>query len=169
MRIAMSFFVRRAAPVLAALVALAVSSPAAAQSATRISSVSWLTGCLEMRRGNRVVEEQRMPERAGTMVGMGRSVGLRGLDDYELTVIQEDGSRLLYVAHPRRQPVATFVATVASTDSVVFENPAHDFPQRVGYRRIGADSVLAWIDGTSDGKQRRVEFPYRRVPCPAAP
>ena len=165
----MSSTLPRAVPVLAALVALAVSSPAAAQSATRISSVTWLTGCLEMRRGNRVVEEQRMPERAGTMVGMGRSVGLRGLDDYELTVIREDGGRLLYVAHPRRQPVTTFVASVASADSVVFENPAHDFPQRVGYRRIGADSVLAWIDGTSDGKQQRVEFPYRRVPCPAAP
>jgi len=162
----MSATVQSAAPV---LLALSIASHAEAQDATRISSVSWLTGCLEMRRGNRVVEEQRMPERAGTMVGMGRSVGTRGLDDYELTVIQEEGSRLLYVAHPRRQPVATFVASIASADSVVFENPAHDFPQRVGYRRIGADSVLAWIDGTSDGKKQRFEFPYRRVPCPAAP
>lgn len=162
----MSATVRSAAPV---LLAFSIASHAEAQDATRISSVSWLTGCLEMRRGDRVVEEQRMPERAGTMVGMGRSVGTRGLDDYELTVIQEEGSRLLYVAHPRRQPVATFVASIASADSVVFENPAHDFPQRVGYRRIGADSVLAWIDGTSDGKKQRFEFPYRRVPCPAAP
>ena len=166
MRFAMSSIARSAAP---AFFAFVVASPAAAQGASRISSVSWLTGCLEMRRGNRVVEEHRMPERAGTMVGMGRSVGLRGLDDYELTVIQEDGSRLLYVAHPRRQPVATFVASVASPDSVVFENSEHDFPQRVGYRRVGADSVLAWIDGTSNGKKQRFEFPYRRVPCPAAP
>ena len=51
----------------------------------------------------------------------------------------------------------------------VFENPEHDYPQRVGYRRIGTDSVLAWIDGTNNGTQQRVEFPYRRVPCPAAP
>ena len=166
MRFAISSTVLCAAPVLLALV---VSSPAAAQGATRIASVSWLAGCLEMRRGDRVVEEQRMPVRAGTMVGMGRSVGIRGLDDYELTVIQQDGSRLLFVAHPRRQPVATFVASVATTDSVVFENPEHDFPQRVAYRRLGADSVLAWIDGTNDGKKQRFEFPYRRVPCPSAP
>ena len=110
-----------------------------------------------------------MTERAGTMLGMGRTVGARGLGDYELTLIQEDGGRLLYVAHPRRQPVATFVALVASGDSVVFENKEHDFPQRVGYRRIGADSVLAWIAGTSNGKAQRFEFPYRRVPCPSAP
>ena len=166
MRFATTFIIRCAAAV---LFALWPASLAAAQGGTRIASVSWLTGCLEMRRGNRVVEEQRMPERAGTMVGMGRSVGVRGLDDYELTVIQEDGARLLYVAHPRRQPVATFVARVATGDSVVFENPEHDFPQRVGYRRLGADSVLAWIEGTSYGKQQRAEFPYRRVPCPTAP
>jgi hypothetical protein len=158
---------RRGIPVI--LLVLGLASPSGAQSALRITSVGWLTGCLEMRRGSRVVEEQRMPERAGTMIGMGRSVGARGLDDYELTVIQQDGDRLLYVAHPRRQPVATFVAIAATADSVLFENPEHDYPQRVGYRRIGTDSVLAWIDGVNNGKQQRVEFPYRRVPCPAAP
>ena len=166
MRSATSAALRHALP-LAFL--LGIATPSGAQSATRIASVAWLTGCLEMRRGNRVVEEQRMPERAGTMVGMGRSVGARGLDDYELTVIQQDGDRLLYVAHPRRQPVATFVAIAATSDSVVFENPEHDYPQRVGYRRIGSDSVLAWIDGTNGGKRQRVDFPYRRVPCPATP
>ena len=166
LRSAMPLAVRVAVPI---LLALTISPPATAQSAHRVSSITWLAGCLEMRRGNRVVEEQRMAERSGTMIGMGRSVGPRGLDDYELTVIQEDAGRLLYVAHPRRQPVATFVARVATSDSVVFENPDHDFPQRVGYRRVGADSVLAWIEGTNKGKAERFEFPYRRVSCPTAP
>lgn len=149
--------------------ALTLAPDASAQSAHRISSITWLTGCLEMRTANRVVEEQRMAERAGTMLGMGRTVGARGMGDYELTLIREDAGRLLYVAHPRRQPVATFVARAATADSVVFENPEHDFPQRVGYRRVGADSVVAWIEGTNKGKAERFEFPYRRVPCPTAP
>jgi hypothetical protein len=46
----------------------------------------------------------------------------------------------------------------------VFENPQHDFPQRVGYRRDG-DTMLAWVEGMASGKPRRVEFPYRRVAC----
>jgi hypothetical protein len=76
---------------------------------------------------------------------------------------------LLYEAHPSGQPPATFVATVANADSVIFAAPEHDFPQRVGYRRIGRDSVLGWIDGTVRGARRRIEFPYRRVTCPTAP
>jgi hypothetical protein len=151
-----------------ALLAFGVSSSALAQGAQRIASVGWLAGCLEMRGDNRIVEEQRMVERAGTMLGIGRTVGTRGLGDYELTLIKEEGGRLLYEAHPRAQPVATFTARVATMDSVVFEAPEHDFPQRVGYRRIGADSVLAWVEGTMNGKSRRIEFPYARVPCPTS-
>jgi hypothetical protein len=153
---------------LAALLAFGVSSRAFAQSEQRIASVGWLAGCLEMRSASRVVEEQRMAERAGTMLGMGRTVSGRGLGDYELTLIKEDGGRLLYEAHPRAQPVATFTARVATGDSVVFEAPEHDFPQRVGYRRLGTDSVLAWVEGAMNGKTRRIEFPYARVPCPTA-
>jgi hypothetical protein len=151
------------------LAASCVPTIAAAQNATPIGAVAWLTGCLEMRGANRVVEEQRMAERGGTMLGMGRTVGTRGLADYELTLIKQEGSRLLYEAHPHGQPTATFSARVATPDSVVFEAPEHDFPQRVGYRRVGADSVLAWVEGTMNGKSRRIEFPYRRVACSVTP
>ena len=151
------------------LVTVCTPALATAQAAPPIATVSWLAGCLEMRTANRVVEEQRMAERGGTMLGMGRTVGARGLADYELTLIKTDSGRLVFEAHPHGQPTATFRALAATGDSVVFEAPEHDFPQRVGYRRVGADSVLAWVEGTMNGKSRRIEFPYRRVPCPTAP
>ena len=153
---------------LSVLFVFGIPAVGGAQSAPRIAAIGWLAGCLEMRSGNRVVEEHRMAERAGTMLGMGRTVGARGLGDYELTLIKQDGDRLLFEAHPKDQPPATFAARVATTDSAVFELPEHDFPQRVGYRRIGADSVHAWVEGTMNGTMRRIEFPYARVPCPTA-
>ena len=145
-----------------------LAADARAQNAAPIASLRWLTGCLEARSGTRVVEEQRMAERAGTMLGMGRTVNARGLGDYELTLIKEDAGRLLFEAHPKGQPPATFAARVATLDSVVFEAPEHDFPQRVGYRRVGGDSVLAWVEGTMNGKLRCIEFPYARVACPTS-
>ena len=56
---------------------------------------------------------------------------------------------------------------MASETSVVFENPEHDFPQRVGYRRDGADGLQAWIEGQANGKSRRVDFSYQRARCEA--
>lgn len=35
---------------------------------------------------------------------------------------------------------------------------------QIGYRLDG-DALTAWIRGTQKGRERRVEFPYRRVRC----
>ena len=74
------------------------------------------------------------------------------------------GCWLAYEARPSGQEPATFLSTRISESELVFENPAHDFPQEVGYRRAG-EGLLAWIRGTRDGKDRRIEFPYTRARC----
>jgi len=66
-------------PLLAALTVLAMPLIARAESAEPIASLQWLTGCLEAWSATRVVEEQRMPASAGTMLGMGRTTNARGL------------------------------------------------------------------------------------------
>ena len=131
-----------------------------------LEDLRWMAGCLEMRTGDRLVEEQRMDVRSGSMLGMARTTTARGLGEYELTLIHERGGKIVFEAHPSGQPPAVFTATVVGLDSAVFTAPEHDYPQIVGYRRAGRDSVVAWIDGTTGGKSRRVQFFYRRVSCP---
>ncbi len=58
-----------------------------------------------------------------------------------------------------------FMSTPITGSKVVFEDPSHDFPQRVGYKTTGPGQLLAWIEGTPGGKPRRVEFSYRLVNC----
>jgi len=138
------------------------AAPAAGPS---ISHLSWLAGCFEMRSGDRVVEEYRMGVRAGSMLGMARTTTATGLGEYELTLIQEREGKIVFEARPSGQPPAMFTASTAGPDSVVFAAPEHGYPQFVGYRSAGADSVIAWIDGKVGGTSRRIEFPYRRVAC----
>lgn len=144
------------------------AGPGHAPATPSVETLRWLAGCLEMRSGDRLVEEHRMDLRAGSMLGMGRTTTSKGLQDYELTLIHQPAGKLVFEAHPSGQPSAVFSATSANADSVVFEAPEHDYPQIVGYRRSGPDSVIAWIDGRQGGKHQRIEFPYRRVTCPAA-
>ncbi len=98
------------------------------------------------------------------MMGVGRVVKGDSVVDYEVVFIREHGSRFAYEAHPSGQETATFLSTVVTDTSIVFENLAHDFPQRIGYQRCGEDSVYAWVEGPSGGKTKRNEFPYRRDP-----
>ena len=144
-----------------------LARPAGPARGPSISQLSWLAGCLEMRSGDRLVEEHRMGVRAGSMLGMARTTTAKGLGEYELTLIHERGGKIVFEARPSGQPPASFTATVAGPDSVIFAAPEHDYPQFVGYRRAGSDSVIAWIDGKVGGKSRRIEFPYRRISCGA--
>ena len=130
-----------------------------------LARIAWLAGCWESVTPRRSIEEVWMAPRAGTMLGMGRTVRGDSLFQYELVVIREQAGRLAYEAHPSGQPSETFPAREVTDTSVVFENLAHDFPQRVGYELVSADSVVAWIEGSRGGNVRRIDFPYRRVRC----
>lgn len=44
----------------------------------------------------------------------------------------------------------------------IFENAAHDFPQRIVYQNLGKNEMLAWIEGELNGKSRKSEFRYKR-------
>ena len=139
---------------------------ARAEASSGVTELTWLTGCWESHAGDRFVEEQWTAPRAGSMLGVGRTVKGNALVEYEFVVLRERDGRLVYIAHPSAQPSAEFTSTSISADSVVFENPQHDFPQRIGYQRKG-DGLDAWIDGTHDGKTQRVQFHYRRGSCEA--
>ncbi|MCF2504639.1 DUF6265 family protein [Dyadobacter sp. CY107] len=45
----------------------------------------------------------------------------------------------------------------------IFENPKHDFPQRIGYAFLPADSLHAYIEGTIDSKPRHIDYKYSKL------
>src|SRR4029453_14834142 len=130
-----------------------------------IQRVAWLQGCWEAASAERTIEERWMAPRGTSMVGVGRTVRGADLVEYELVVIREQGEKLAYEAHPSGQPSAAFLSDTVSDDAVVFQNPRHDFPKRVGYERRGKDGLLAWIDAGPDSERPRTEFVYRRAAC----
>jgi hypothetical protein len=157
------------AAVLAGLLCFALHRDASAQQASApLRQLSWIAGCWRQTsgNGNRVVDEQWMSLRGGTMLGMSRTVHGDSLLELEFLQILEQSSRVVYHAQPSGQRPADFVAQAVSDTLVVFENPQHDFPQRIIYRRRGADSLIARIEGTRNGKTRGIDFPYARVSCP---
>ena len=150
--------------IIAAVVLFLPVEAGLSQTVTGIHRAAWLQGCWEYTTPARSVEELWTTARGGSMIGVGRTIRGGKMISYEMIVLREQGDGLAYEAHPSGQPTATFVSTRISPSELVFENPAHDFPQEVGYRRDG-DRLLAWIRGTQNGKERRAEFPYARVRC----
>lgn len=144
--------------VLLVLAALAQDAP--------IDRAAWLSGCWELRAGGRVTMEVWMPPAGGTMLGASRTTVTGNVREYEYLRLRTDGTTLVYVALPSGQKETEFRGTHASDTLLMFENPAHDFPKRVMYRRRTADSVVARIEGPGrDGATRGIDFPMRRARC----
>jgi hypothetical protein len=129
-----------------------------------IDRAAFLKGCWQRTAGTRIVEEQWMAPRAGTMMGMGRTVRGDTLIEYEHVRIFERDGKLVYAAQPSRQAAAEFESTMIEAGAITFANPKHDFPQRVIYR-MGGDSLFARIEGNMNGRERGVDFRYARARC----
>ena len=110
-----------------------------------------------------------MAPAAGSMLGVSRTVRGGNTVAYEFMRIAAgaDG-KLAFHAQPSGKPPAAFALRSMSPTEVVFENPEHDFPQRIIYRANGADGLLASIEGLRNGAPRTISFPYRRSTCEGA-
>ncbi len=129
-----------------------------------LQKLAWLQGCWSLATPDRSVDEQWMGPRAGSMLGMSRTVRGERLTSHEWVLLRERGGRFEYEVNPSGQAATVFTSTAVGASSVLFENPQNDFPQRIGYERDGG-KLLAWIDGPLKGQNRRIDFAYSRVPC----
>jgi len=133
-----------------------------------VTDAAWLAGCWTMTRGSRSVTEHWLPPDGGTMIGVSRTVSGGKTVEYEFLLIRQGPGGLEYVAKPSRQPEAVFTSTRVKPGELVFENPEHDFPTRITYRRQEG-GLLATIGGAVDAKPRSIEFRYTAADCTKQP
>jgi AraC-like DNA-binding protein len=125
----------------------------------------WLAGCWELRQGARHTLEMWMPPEGGLMLGASRTTVNGQVREFEQLRLERAGYTLVYTARPSGQTEASFRSVEIGDDHFTVANPQHDFPQRIGYRRQEADSLVAWIEGPGKDGVKRIEYPMRRVRC----
>ena len=132
------------------------------QSAHSIAELSWIRGDWQTPAGGRVqIEEHWTQPAGGTMMGMSRTVAGEKTVEFEYLRIEQRDDGIYYVAHPKaRCPGTDFKLTRVSASEVVFENPEHDFPKRIIYRKTAEDALTASIDGGEGTKS--MSFAFKR-------
>jgi hypothetical protein len=130
-----------------------------------IADLSWLAGCWRQEASGRIVDEVWMAPAGDAIFGMSRTVAKDRAVAHEFMQIRSAADGLVFIARPSGQPEATFRLVKSGARELVFENPTHDFPQRVMYRLASPDALVGRIEGTEKGRTRGVDFPMRRVAC----
>ncbi|HNP64713.1 MAG TPA: DUF6265 family protein [Woeseiaceae bacterium] len=135
--------------------------------AVDIAVLDWLSGCWSYDGREPGSGEVWMPPAGGTMLAMSRTVKQSKTIAFEfMQILTDESGSLVLAASPSGQATATFKLIETGEYSVVFENPDHDFPQRILYRRDD-DRLSGRVEGVSNGKPLAIEFPMTRVDCDA--
>jgi hypothetical protein len=141
-------------------VTIIAASPIAAQELPKFMVGCWADGAIN--------ESWRVT--GDSMTGVGEMVrGTTRRVSERMSIGIAEG-KLAYTAQPTGAVSATsFKASHVSADSAVFENPAHDFPQRLVYFARGRDSLMAIVTGVESGTSQVLELAFGRQPCRSGP
>lgn len=151
----------RAAVLLTGLALLLAAPGAAAPVPSDAAALAWMSGDWVEEKGGRWTEERWSRPRGGIMLGTSLSGRGGRAAEYEFIRISADADgRLTYFASPQGGSPVPFRLVSSSRHEAVFENPKHDYPTRIVYRRDG-DVLIATVSGPG-GKNART-WRYRRV------
>jgi len=142
----------------AALPAVLLAAPLAGQAPSRLHELGFMTGCWQGRTASgSVIEERYTGPSSNAMLGTTRYLRDGATRSFEFTLIANTATGSNLIPHPGGKASVTFAEKERTASRVVWENPAHDFPQRISYERVSADSLVARIekiDGTNATEYR---------------
>ncbi len=88
-----------------------------------------------------------------------------GKQVYEENIeLRAENGEIFYIPHVvENQGPVRFKMTSLEGNLATFENPEHDFPQKITYEMRGDTMLFARISGAKNGKEGSKEFPLRRA------
>lgn len=149
------------------LLTQAWSAEAASQTAPaspspgKIADLAWMAGSWSGSQGPLEMEEHWTAPKGGSMLGVHRDVKGGRTVSFEYARIEESAEGVVYQASPGGKPATPFRLAKLEGKKAVFENPEHDFPQRVLYWLEPDGSLSARIEGTINGKEESEQWTWR--------
>lgn len=87
---------------------------------------------------------------------------------WEFSRIVADSAGITLFPAPGGTQQGRFRMTASPAGEARFEDPAHDFPRRIIYRRLDARTLVVHLDG-GEGTEQAVALRMRSVPCAEPP
>ncbi|WP_276132634.1 DUF6265 family protein [Polluticoccus soli] len=166
---------KRLLPLLLPVLLLTACSDEIAQTASgteehvidrRINNVRWMLGEWVKEMPNGVFVEKWQEETDTSYIGEGTFTTNNGDVMFsEKLRLEQRGDELWYiptVANQNNAQPVLFKETKIVDNEAVFENPEHDFPQRIIYKRTSDSTLYARIEGKQGGQDAKEEFNFKK-------
>jgi hypothetical protein len=131
--------------------------------AQELGKLGFMTGHWVQKTATEEVQESWLGPRGNLMVATNLTMTNGRGPSFEFLRIGVKDGKPVYFASPGGRPPVEFPAQTLTGNSVVFENLAHGYPQRVMYRREG-EALIARIEGKRQGADASEEWRFTRAP-----
>lgn len=132
----------------------------------KIKAANWLLGNWKNKSADGTLTENWKKVNDSTFQAESYFIKEKDTLHFESITLQQKGEELTYSAAVKGQnndkPVA-FKLTTATEKQIVFENLKHDYPRKISYTQITADSLVAKISGIQQGKPSSEQFPMKKT------
>jgi hypothetical protein len=129
--------------------------------APNIHDLGWMAGSWVFRSPTERLDEHWTDAEGHSMLGVGRRVTGDQTLFFEFLRIEERPDGIYYIAHPKARPGVEFKLVACHRGEARFENPEHDYPRSIRYRRNPNGTLDVRLEGVQDGRPLAEEFVYR--------
>lgn len=142
------------------IVVMALTLAACAPSAAQAPDADWIAGSWLSCDGGVQTAEAWIGAGSGVMAGVNHTRQADGGVRFEhMRIAPGENGVLTFFASPSGAAPTPFAATAVERERIVFENAAHDFPQRVIYARDG-EVLTARIEGVIGGEAQAMDWRF---------
>jgi len=131
----------------------------------QLSKTSWLIGTWQKQSAKGILSESWQQLDDSTFVGRSFFVNNGDTVSSEFIRLEQRNNKLYYIPTVADQndgrPIS-FTLTNLTDSSVTFENPEHDFPQKIYYQFQKPDSLIAEVSAMVNGSQKSIVFRMER-------
>lgn len=132
---------------------------------SKLSKTKWLIGTWQKQSAKGTLTENWQQKDDSTFVGRSFFVSKGDTLSSETISLEQRNGKLYYiptVAGQNEGKPIVFTQTSLNDNAVTFENPEHDFPQKIGYRFQKPDSLIAEISAIVNGSKKSIVFRMKR-------
>ena len=131
----------------------------------KLEKMSWLVGSWEQKLPDGTLVETWEKQNDSTFIGGSYFVKEKDTIHSESVILTQKKEDLFYIptvtGQNNDEPI-TFKLTSDAENTFTFENPAHDYPQKVTYKKVNDTNLLASISGKQQGKESTESYPMKR-------
>jgi hypothetical protein len=133
--------------------------------ADKLNPAQWIVGNWEQKTDKGILTESWQRQNDSVFVGSCYFINESDTLHSETILLEQRADSITYSANVTGQnnnkPVP-FTLTKANTNSLVFENLSHDYPQKIVYQKSKSNGLLVTISGILHGKKSVEKYNFSK-------